>query len=242
MEYRVSFLTQAIMMMINNAIYFVFWVLFFDRFKQVGNWSMNDMFLLFGIVTTGFGLAFALFGNGPRLASLIEQGQMDYYLSLPRNALLHALASRSSLSAVGDIVFGILMFCLAGHFTGVSILAWIVCTLMVCAIMVAYVSLVGSMAFWLGRASILSDQTVNALLTFSMYPSKIFDGVVRFLLFTVIPAGFVAELPVEIVKDLNGWKLVWLTCFTLVILLGSISFFHRGLKRYESGNLMNVNL
>ena len=32
MEYRASFITQIVGMLINNGIYFVFWLLFFDRF------------------------------------------------------------------------------------------------------------------------------------------------------------------------------------------------------------------
>lgn len=39
MEYRASFLSQMIGMMVNNAIYFLIWVIFFDRFKEVRGWG-----------------------------------------------------------------------------------------------------------------------------------------------------------------------------------------------------------
>src|SRR5512136_1710109 len=99
MEYRASFISQVIGMILNDGIYFVFWLVFFDRFKQVQGWGMSDMVLLFAIITTGFGLAFALFGNALTLAELIEKGKIEYYLALPREVLLNVLASRSSLSA-----------------------------------------------------------------------------------------------------------------------------------------------
>ncbi len=117
MEYRVNFISQVIGMIINDGIYFVFWLVFFDRFKQAQGWGMADMVLLFAIITTGYGLAFALFGNALTLAELIAQGRLDYYLALPRNVLLHVLASRSSLSAWGDLTFGLMAYAFTGRFS-----------------------------------------------------------------------------------------------------------------------------
>ncbi|WP_160647901.1 ABC transporter permease [Chengkuizengella marina] len=242
MEYRASFLIQVFMMVINNAIYFVFWLLFFDQFEQVGGWALHDMFLLFAIVTTGFGIAFMLFGNGTRLSSSIEEGQMDYYLALPRNVQLYALASRSSVGAIGDIMFGVSMFILAGHYTIQAILLWMLCSLFVASIIVSYVSILSSTAFWIGRASILTEQGTNALLTFSMYPTKIFEGLGYFLIFTIIPAGFISVVPVEIISEINVSKLVMLGFVTIILLVISIIMFNRGLRKYESGNMLNINL
>ena len=35
MEYRVAFISQVVGMMLNNAIYFIFWIIFFDRFQEI---------------------------------------------------------------------------------------------------------------------------------------------------------------------------------------------------------------
>jgi hypothetical protein len=86
MEYRVAFLSQVVGMMLNNALYFIFWVLFFERFEEVRGWALNDMLLLFAVVATGFGAAVVLFGNVVSLTEVIANGRLDYYLSLPRPA------------------------------------------------------------------------------------------------------------------------------------------------------------
>jgi ABC-2 type transport system permease protein len=242
MEYKVSFLTQVITMFINNAIYFVFWIIFFNNVEQIGGWGLGDMMTLFAIVTTGFGLALTFFGNSSRLALLIEQGQIDYYLVLPRNTMVHILSSRTSISAIGDIAFGVSMFIVAGNYSFYSITLWLICAILVASIAVAYMAIVGSMAFWLGRASILSEQAINALLTFSMYPSKIFEGVVRIILLTIIPAGFISAIPVRIITELDNTLLIYLVAFSFIIITASIFMFLRGLKRYESGNLININM
>ena len=62
MEYRGAFLTQAIGMMVNNFIYFAIWIIFFDRFKDVRGWGVNDMYVTFGVLASSFGLVSLLFG------------------------------------------------------------------------------------------------------------------------------------------------------------------------------------
>ena len=54
MEYRVAFLLQVFGMMVNNAIYFLIWVIYFERFKEVRGWGINDMFVTYGIIASGW--------------------------------------------------------------------------------------------------------------------------------------------------------------------------------------------
>ena len=46
MEFRVAFITQILGMILNNGFYFLFWVIFFDRFQEVRGWVINDMLLV----------------------------------------------------------------------------------------------------------------------------------------------------------------------------------------------------
>src|SRR5512145_1417601 len=114
MEYRASFLSQMIGMMLNNGIYFLIWVIFFDRFKDVRGWGLGDMYVTFGITASAFGLVSLLFGNAFSLGDIISKGRLDYYLSLPRPVLLHAVASRSVASGMGDFTYGLLSYFASG--------------------------------------------------------------------------------------------------------------------------------
>ena len=126
MEYRASFLTQAIGMFINNGIYFVFWLLFFDRFSEIRGYQIEQIYLLFAIVALGWGIAFTLAGNANRMAELIAQGRLDYYLTLPRPVLPHLLFSSMNAFAIGDLTFGVIAFMFAGRFDVLSILLFLV--------------------------------------------------------------------------------------------------------------------
>jgi ABC-2 type transport system permease protein len=242
MEYRASFISQVVGMILNDAIYFVFWLVFFDRFKVVQGWGMSDMVLLFAIITTGFGLAFGLFGNAQTLAEIIAQGRLDYYLALPRDVLLHVLASRSSFSAWGDLTFGILAYVYTGRFSLPEVAIWLIASLCSGAVLVSSFALFGCLSFWLGNASQLATQASNAIVTLALYPRDIFQGVVRFLMLTILPAAFVGAIPLDIVRRLDWTAMLGLMGFAVGITLLSRFVFYAGLRRYESGSAINANV
>ena len=43
MEYRISFITQVLGMMLNDFMYFAIWIIFFQQFKDVRGWGIGDM-------------------------------------------------------------------------------------------------------------------------------------------------------------------------------------------------------
>ncbi|MBX3014217.1 MAG: ABC-2 family transporter protein [Caldilineaceae bacterium] len=242
MEYRVAFLSQVIGMMLNNAIYFVFWILFFDRFQAVQGWALNDMLLLFGVVATGFGAAVYLFGNVTALAETIASGRLDYYLSLPRPVLLHVLASGSIPAGMGDFTYGLFSFLAAGHYSVDAIARFIFGALIAMVLFIAVLVIVHSAAFWLGHADGLAAQTFNALITFSLYPITMFDGVARFLLFTIFPAAFIGAIPAEFIRAFSWAQFGQLLLAATIFLTLAVVIFQRGLQRYESGSAIQTQL
>jgi ABC-2 type transport system permease protein len=82
----------------------------------------------------------------------------------------------------------------------------------------------------------------NALLTFSMYPNSLFSGLARFMLYTLIPAFFVGAVPVDIVKGRDGMLLLLMAGAAVVVWTIAALVFYTGLRRYESGSAINVNV
>ncbi|MBK8904100.1 MAG: ABC-2 family transporter protein [Anaerolineaceae bacterium] len=243
MEYRASFISQIVGMLINNGIYFVFWLIFFDQFGAVRGYAMADIYLLFAVATLGYGLAYMFAGNvGHSLAYLIAQGRLDYYLVLPRPLLPHVIFSRMVVSTIGDVTFGLLAYLFTGRFHPVEILLFLVCAVLAGAVFVGFSVISGSLAFFMGSAQYVSQQMTNALLTFALYPHTLFSGGVRVLLFTLLPAAFIAAVPVEIISTRNGRLLLWLVVAAVVTWVVATAVFYLGLRRYESGSALNVNV
>lgn len=243
MEYRASFLSQIFGMMINNGIYFIFWLIFFDRFGTIRGYNIGEIYLLFAIVTFGYGIAYMFAGNtSGNLAYLIAQGRLDYYLVFPRNVLLHVVFSRMIVSAIGDLTFGVVAYLFTGRFHPVEITLFLVTSLLVALILSAFAILAGSLAFFLGNSQQSSHQLNMTLLTFALYPNSLFSGAARFMLYTIVPAAFVGSVPVQIIQERNGLLLLGLAGVVVVIWGVATAVFYAGLRRYESGSAINVNV
>ena len=52
MEFRGSFITQVVGMIVNDIGFAVLWLIFFTRFPTVKGWTLDDTKLLFAITTT----------------------------------------------------------------------------------------------------------------------------------------------------------------------------------------------
>ncbi|HEU5368800.1 MAG TPA: ABC-2 family transporter protein, partial [Ktedonobacterales bacterium] len=112
--------------------------------------------------------------------------------------------------------------------------------LMVAVIFTAFLVLLGSLAFWLGNSEGLSQQLMGTLISFSTYPTGIFHGAVKLLLFTVLPAGFISYFPVELLHSFRWQLFAGMFAFTLGIAALAWFVFYRGLRRYESGNRLGA--
>jgi ABC-2 type transport system permease protein len=243
MEYRAAFISQIIGMIVNDGIYFVFWLVFFDQFGTINGYNNDEIYLLFAVVTLAFGIAHMFAGNvGPNLAYLIAQGRLDYYLVFPRNLLLHVVFSRMMVVAVGDLFFGVIAYLFTGLFHPLEILYFITAAFLAALIFIAYGVIAGSLAFYMGNAQNASQQMWGGMVTFALYPNTLFSGVPRLLLFTLIPAGFVGAIPVQIIQERNPLLLLSMVGAVLVFWGIAAAVFYLGLRRYESGSAINVNV
>jgi ABC-2 type transport system permease protein len=82
----------------------------------------------------------------------------------------------------------------------------------------------------------------NTILTLAMYPRDIFEGLVRSLMLTILPAAFVGATPLDIVRRPDWTALLGLIGFAISIRLLMWLVFYIGLRRYESGSAINVNV
>lgn len=240
MEYRMAFWVQIVTMALNDTLWLFFWWSFFRQFPLVHGWQNTDIVVLWSVTACGFGIGAALFGNTHNLASLIMRGTLDAYLGMPRSVLLHVCIAVADPAAWGDILFGIGAFAIllrpdVWHFA-----LFLLLSLCVCCIFTSFMIIMGSLSFFLGNTEGLSQQMFGALVSFSTYPLDIFNGAVRILLFTIIPAGFISYIPLQLLHQFTWPLLAALIGFSLLFVGIAIGLFQLGLRRYESGNLLGM--
>lgn len=242
MEYRVAFWMQIVIMLANDCLWLLFWWSYFHQFPLVNGWQQTDVVILWSVSALGIGLGNAIFGNASRLAALIMNGSLDAYLGMPRYALLHVCISATEPSAWGDVLFAIGAYMVFLQPGPLNVLLLLALGILVSLVYVAFLVIFGSLAFFLGNTDGLTQQMLGALVTFSTYPMNIFTGVVRLMLFTIIPAGFISFVPLQLLHQFTWPMLGAMVGATVLIVLIAAGIFELGVKRYESGNLLGMQV
>lgn len=239
---RGAFWLQVALMALNNLLYCVTWWVLFQRFDRIRGWVLEDVLALYGIAATAFGLSVALAGGVRDLSRSIVDGDIDTLLTQPRSVLLQAATARSLAAGWGDAASGLILLGLGGHLTLANVPVLLLGVTLSFVVLTATGVVFHSAAFWLGRVESLARTLWEFLISFSLYPPSLFGGAVKLLLFTLLPAGFVSYLPVELVRDFNATDaLLAVAGAAFYAWLASVVF-ERGLAHYESGNRLLVRV
>jgi ABC-2 type transport system permease protein len=233
---RGAFLLQAAFMVLNNLAFFSIWWLLFERFPEIGGWRLHDVLTLFGVVATGYGCSVVFAGGVGHLARAISEGDLDSALVQPKPVLLHVVAARTNASGWGDIATGVGMLWIAGALAPVQLGFTALAVASSGCVFTASGVIVQSLAFWVDGMETLARQIWEFTLTFSLYPRPLFSGELSFLLYTIVPAGFVGFLPAELVRAPSALLAAAALGSAIGWTLLALAVFRFGLRRYASGN------
>lgn len=238
MEYRTSFLVQVFGMALNNASFVFFWRIVYARVPVIAGYDFGDVMFLWALGSATFGLAHVCFGNCGSLGRIIIQGELDPYLLQPKDVYINVICSKTIVSAWGDLAYGFVLYLLVYGFQPGRFALF--CGFVVLGgLMTASVRFAAeTLAFYLGNASAISRLISEFMISFSIYPESIFGRGVRLIMYSIVPAGFVAFVPHRIFASLSLVHLPLLLAVNALYLLLGYTFFRVGLRRYESGNLI----
>lgn len=239
---RGALLLQAVFMLLNDLIVFVVWIIIFRSVHTIRGWSLDDMALLWGILTGGYGLSCA-FGDGAgMIGRAARDGELDAFLTQPKNTLLYIIGSRGNPSAWGDILASLVFLSGSTHTTIASLPLILGAIIVSGVVTTATIVALFSLTFWLDAFEELGEQLRNYFLTLGSYPADIFPWSVKLLLFTVFPAAISGTLPVKAVREGSFSMLMAALLVTLLYSYCAYRLFYGGLKRYASGSRISVRV
>lgn len=239
MEYRASFVTQVFGMALSNSTFvFFWWIAFAQLGGRIAGYSFTDVMFIWAAASGAFGAMDILFANVSKVTQLIITGELDTFLLQPCNVLVNVLCARTSLVAYGDLAYGIVLMALT---QGGDLAAWgwfavavVLGGLMMCAVRLC----AHTLTFYMGDAGMIGSMVSEFLVNFSIYPETIYGPVMRAVMYTLIPAGFIVHVPLRLAREFNPWLALLLLAAGAAYIAFSVWFFGRGLRRYESGNLI----
>lgn len=151
MEYRASFITLVVFMILNDAVFLSIWYFLFDRFHTVRGMTFGEFIPLLSI----FVLIFAfmhIFSRGVHFISdMIRDGQLDHHLLLPGNIVFRILASSLDTSAIGDLIYGLLLLFLIPNISTIVVVKIILFALIGVVGFTGFMLAIHSLSFYFGH-------------------------------------------------------------------------------------------
>lgn len=237
MTNKVTFITNIIFMMLNNATFIIQWLVLFNLKNSYGGYTMKNVMLLWAVSSASYGLTH-IFCNGIfKMPQMIENGKIDSYLIIPKNTLLSIATSSTRISAIGDLLYGYLIFIIF-DFSLKNLILFIILTALGSIIYTSIAIIYNSLTFYFIRSSYLSENIQHIFISSSLYPETIFTKAIKIILYTLIPVGLAVYMPVNILINFNLINLIIIIISSLLFLTLGFIIFYRGLKRYTSSNLM----
>ena len=189
----------------------------------------------------GYGISRFFFKESFDLSEIINSGKLDNYLVQPKNTLIQCITSSVEVSAIGDMIYGLIMLALFG-LNIKSLLLFLFCGVCGALVIVSISVIFSSLAFWFGRTEMVAN-TVNSLMTnFATYPEGIFKGFIKLLFYTILPLGLTTYIPVQLISEFNYVYFIYILLGTIVFIMLAFIVFYKGLKKYSSTNLMNARI
>jgi len=233
---RRGFWVQVWAMVANDIVWVLFWLFFFRRFDSIRGWEFHDLVVLQAVLTTAGGFVLGLLANSRLIGQAIADGELDAALGLPVPTLPYLLVRRIDVTFIGDIIFGVSLFFILADPTPIRLAVFVTSTVASAAVIVGFLVLIGSTAFFIGRSEV-GDLGFHALILFASYPIDLFGSRARFLLYAVIPAGFVSGVPVRLLSEFDWRWALALVAVATGLMTAAVVAFNRGLRRYTSGSV-----
>jgi ABC-2 type transport system permease protein len=206
LQYRASFWLQTLGAFAVTGIEFGgIWALF-DRFGAIGDWSLAEIAMFYGLISVSFSIAdafargFDLFGN------MVKGGDFDRLLARPRSTVLQLLSQELTLRRAGRLTQGVIVLAwsIAALELDWSIADAAVLTLAVVGGVCLFIGLVilqATSAFWTTESLEVWNAFTYGGVSMSQYPLAIYRPWFRQVFTYLIPLGCVTYFPVVAVLD-----------------------------------------
>jgi len=109
MQYRGSFIMLAIGHFLITGGEFLSLAALFARFGNIQGWTLPEVALLYGVVSTSFALSEGLASGFDHFSALVRRGEFDRLLLRPRNTVLQLAGHEVQLQRLGRLTQGLVV-------------------------------------------------------------------------------------------------------------------------------------
>lgn len=242
MEYRTSFFLLSVGQFFVPFLVFVSIFLFFNRFPNIGGWSLYEVALCYSVIHIGFSLSECFARGFDSFSSTIVNGDFDRILVRPRNTVLQVLGSKFEFSRIGRLAQSIivLIFSLKNihvvwDITKVFTLIFMIISGIV--IFAGIYMLGATLCFWTIEGLEVINIFTDGGREMSQYPLSIYKEWVRKFFTFVIPFGTVNYLPLMFILDrVHGDRFLYMMTplMGILFIIPCVVMWNIGVRHYKS--------
>ncbi|MDD2325137.1 MAG: ABC-2 family transporter protein [Alphaproteobacteria bacterium] len=227
-------LIMSFFMMLQNTMFFVLWLILFDSTGDMSGYKLTDVARCFAVVNTAIGLML-FFCQGVRtIPYKVADGSMDFFLTKPAHPLPLLMFSASAPASLGDVFYGPLMLWLFGDLSGVG--QWgLMLVLMVLTSIIFFSATLAfySIPFWLKGSARFPDQLFEMFIIASTSILKNQPLSVKIVIYTIIPAGFMSNFPLDLARHFNIQDFGIMILAAIFYATLAVAIFNAGVRRYR---------
>jgi ABC-2 type transport system permease protein len=213
----------------------------YSNVTQIAGWTKVQVFFFLGIFFSSDALFTVFFQrNFWNFSDLVNRGELDILLTKPVHPLFLALSRSINLSAVLNILLGMVItikYAPAAGFSGgirwLLVGFWLIIGLLTALLLRFTFSI---WVFWTDRSWALSRMYYQ-FFAFATKPDTIYPTAIRYLILTALPFAFIGSVPTRaLLYGLNIREyLNMILVMSLFFILNSV-LWKRGLARYQSAS------
>lgn len=242
LSFRFSFILYLIGLSAFVGGQFFIWSIFFSQFPQLGGWSVRDVQTTYSLFIFSYAIINLFFGGILELAETINKGQLDSYLTYPKPLLWHVAVSMADMADVATLALSSIVFLYAAPFSLTRVLLFLLASCLTTPLIFNFVVITQSVTFFWGGFEGGAGAIRHLMIIVAPYPFRVFSSPFKYLLMTAIPSFFVVTLPASLIDAFSYRTLAILIAAIVISTIVARLVFTAGLRRYESGNLINVKV
>ena len=199
---RIVFITQSFFMLFNNIMTLIIWYFIFQKFQTIHGWNIHDMACMFGIMTSVVSVILFFMQGLIYFPATVSKGELDTFLLHPKNVIIHLACSKSAPHGFGEFITALIVLSFSGYVTWMNLPLLILS--IICGIIVTFSFLLtfGSLSFWFPRIEEIFHNLWIFFVIFGTQPASIYYGILKILIFSIIPVGLISFVPVKLLRNL----------------------------------------
>lgn len=239
LEFRGNFLFWMSVSIMWTTFNFFFFALISQVGNGIGSWSQYEVYATLGVFTIIDAWVWSLFYPSMKeYTASVFSGDLNTILTKPINPQFFLMFRLNNYTNVPRFFLGIVLLLWSLHQLQYAptwwqwlLFGW--CVLVGMTFVYVLWFMLSTLSFWVERLDNINE-VIPGLRHIWQVPREVYIGSVSTLITVVVPIALVGALPSEVVLNRgDSWGIVYLTLFTVALLILSHRFFNLSVKKYS---------